>query len=179
MLPALLVTNCHHRFHSHLNSFSISQYLTGCSADWISLTLAADASTVPVQDVVTCDAPSELICKFTDSVPTLDGSLDDWSAVEGGIVTEIRSIFGISYPLGDATYKCVHDSESVYFALEIPGNYRFNPNNDEECAAIGTMMKIGSKAGYINMGGCPDAMEYGCDAGIPPECDDYLVGTFF
>ena len=38
------------------------------------------------------------------------------------------------------------------------------------------MMKIGSKAGYINMGGCPEAMENGCPDGvIPPECDDYLV----
>ena len=60
-------------------------------------------------------------------------------------------------------------------ALEIPGEYRFDPLDNKKCGAIGTMMPIGQKAGFLNMGGCPEAMENGCDAGIPPECSDYLV----
>jgi hypothetical protein len=53
------------------------------------------------------------------------------------------------YGLGEASYKCVHDSEKLYFALEIPGEYRFNATNDEQCAAIGTMMKMGSNVRKI------------------------------
>jgi hypothetical protein len=61
-------------------------------------------------------------------------------------------------------------------ALEIPGQYRFDALDDKKCAAIGTMMPIGPKAAFLkNMGGCPEAMENGCDNGIPPECADYLV----
>jgi hypothetical protein len=60
-------------------------------------------------------------------------------------------------------------------SFEIPGLYRFNPESDEECAAIGTMMKMGKNASYINMGGCPDAMEVGCETGMPSSCDDYMV----
>jgi hypothetical protein len=59
--------------------------------------------------------------------------------------------------------------------MEIPGQYRFDAADDQKCAAIGTMMKIGSKAGFINMGGCPLAMEDGCLNGVPTECDDYRV----
>jgi hypothetical protein len=163
-------------FETEFGWTDAGHYLTGCSADWIKLTLAESVEITPVEDVVTCTAPDRLVCKSTDNVPTLDGDLDDWSAVEGGIVTEIRSIFGLTYDLGEATYKCVHDSEKVYFALEIPGQYRFNSTDDTQCAAIGTMMKIGSKAGFINMGGCPEAMETGCaDGVIPPECEDYVV----
>ena len=60
----------------------------------------------------------------------------------------------------------------IYFALEILGDYRFDATDNAKCAAIGTMMKIGSKATYINMGGCPDALS-GCPS--TNSCDDYLV----
>ena len=53
--------------------------------------------------------------------------------------------------------------------------YRFDGLDNKKCAAIGTMMRIGEKAGYLNMGGCPEAAELGCDDGIPESCDDYLV----
>jgi hypothetical protein len=61
--------------------------------------------------------------------------------------------------------------------LEIPGKYRFDPDENKRCAAIGTMMPIGSKAGFLNMGGCPESMEAGgCPDGIIPEtCMDYTV----
>lgn len=124
-------------------------YLTGCSADWINLTLATDIEAAPVEDIVTCPAPDKLVCKSVSEVPTLDGNLDDWDSVEGGIVTEIKNIYGMVYGLGEASYKCVHDSEKVYFALEIPGEYRFNATDNKQCAAIGTMMKIGSKVRQI------------------------------
>lgn len=86
----------------------------------------------------------------------------------------IHSIFGSTYDDGEASYKCLYDSEKIYFALEIPGRYRFDTLDNKKCAAIGTMMKIGPKAAYINMGGCPEALQ-GCDDGIPAACEDYRV----
>jgi len=120
-------------------------FLTGCSADWINLTLAANTEIPAVEDNVTCTAPTKMVCQAVATGPTLDGDLDEWSNVEGGIVTALQNIFGTTYANGEATYKCVHDSEKVYFALEIPGDYRFNASSDEQCASIGTMTKIGSK----------------------------------
>jgi hypothetical protein len=60
-------------------------------------------------------------------------------------------------------------------SLAIPGDYRFDALDNKKCAAIGTMMKIGPKAAFLNMGGCQESVEFGCDAGIPAECQDYLV----
>jgi hypothetical protein len=109
----------------------------------------------------------------TTTPPTLDADHSDWSDVEG-YTTALLNTLGEMYEAGSATYKCQYDSENVYFALEIPGEYRFNTTDDHLCAAIGTMFKVGSKASYINMGGCPDALA-GCDEGVPDTCADYLV----
>ena len=49
------------------------QYLTGCSATWIDLTLAPDVQTAPVESVVTCEGPTELKCDVVETAPTLDG----------------------------------------------------------------------------------------------------------
>ena len=169
--------NCRDPFETEFGWTAAGHYLTGCSADWINLTLSTDAAVAPVEDVVTCEAPGELVCNYVDdaAVPTLDGDLMDWDAVEGGITTELRSMFGMSYALGEPTYKCVHDGEKIYFSMEIPGEYRFSADDDKKCAAIGTMMPIGSMAGYINMGGCPETMANGCADGIPDTCADYMV----
>ena len=105
------------------------------------------------------------------------GNLDDWSNVEG-VTSALHSIHGSVYEEGEATFKCVHDGEMVYFSMEIPGDYRFDTESDKKCASIGTMMKMGSKAGFINMGGCEAALQ-GCDDGVPAECDDYRVGAYF
>jgi len=58
--------------------------------------------------------------------------------------------------------------------MEIPGAYRFNETADELCAAIGTMMKIGADATFINMGGCPLAAS-GCANGVEASCANYVV----
>lgn len=111
------------------------------------------------------------------TTPMLDGDTSEWSAVTGGISPQIKSIFGRTYAEGNPTYKCLYDSTKVYFALEIPGKYRFDETENKRCAAIGTMMPIGSKAGFLNMGGCPESMENGgCPDGIIPDvCSDYVV----
>lgn len=73
------------------------------------------------------------------------------------------------------TFCRIHPVSSTFSALEIPGLYRFDELDNKKCAAIGTMMKIGEKASYLNMGGCPESMELGCADGIPDSCADYLV----
>ncbi len=68
----------------------------------------------------------------------------------------------------------MYDDKLVFFALAIPGDYRFNSAASELCAKIVVMLKIGSNATFVNMGGCPDASS-GCSSGVPSTCDDYRV----
>jgi hypothetical protein len=116
--------------------------------------------------------PSTLTCVSTASAPTLDANLSDWTTVTG-IDTKIYKIGGtVEYLGGSVSYKCLYDETNIYFALEIPGDYRFDATDNAKCASIATMMKIGSQATFYNMGGCPDAL-----SGCPDSrtCDDYLV----
>ena len=48
------------------------------------------------------------------TAPTLDGDLSEWADVAGGIDTPIRDIFGSTYEMGNAQYKCLYDSEKIY-----------------------------------------------------------------
>ena len=120
------------------------------------------------------DCPAAWTCAFTTTPPTLDADVSDWDSVNG-ITTSLLMITGETYASGDASYKCVYDDELIYFALEIPGDYRYSDSDNALCAAIATMMKIGSQATYVNMGGCPDALASGCNNGPPDTCVDYLV----
>ena len=77
----------------------------------------------------------------TNNTVTLDADLGDWKDVEG-ITTDLVNLNDVTYASGPATYKCVYDDERVYLALEIPGDYRFNETDNNQCAAIATMMKV-------------------------------------
>lgn len=134
--------------------------------------------TSSIVQLVGAECPEKWICyPLTDgmSAPTLDGDLNDWSSVQG-ITSSLQMITGPVYEAGDATLKCLYDSENIYFAFEFPGAYKFNASSDELCAAIGTMAKVGVMATFYSMGGCPDAMG-GCgeEGIIPDTCVDYLV----
>ena len=121
------------------------------------------------------DCPSTWTCRKTTTAPTLDADHSDWADVEG-ITTSMSTISGKDYPLGKASYKCLYDDTRIYFAFEIPGEYRFSEDDNHLNAALGTMMKIGADATFVNMGGCPDAQAEGlCDNGIPDTCDSYRV----
>lgn len=128
---------------------------------------------------VAAECPDKWICyPVADGMtaPTLDGNLNDWSSVQGITTSLQMPVNGALYEAGDATMKCMYDSENIYFALEFPGAYSFNASSDEMCAAIGTMTKVGVMATFYNMGGCPDAMG-GCgeEGIIPDTCVDYVV----
>jgi hypothetical protein len=120
--------------------------------------------------------PTAMICEFTSTAPTLDGDLSEWDNVVG-IGTMIYQPGGlVEYPDGSVSYKCMYDETNIYFGLAIPGDYRFDPTENERCASVAAMFKIGANATIINMGGCPDAAT-GCDASgaAPSTCDDYRV----
>jgi hypothetical protein len=113
-------------------------------------------------------------CIYTSSAPTLDGDLTEWASVSGLTTALIQPYTGQQYAIGDATYKCLYDDSSIYFAIEIPGEFSFNETDSAKCASIATMLKIGVDATYVNMGGCPDATS-GCASGVPSTCDSYRV----
>lgn len=87
--------------------------------------------------------------------------------------TNMVNTVQVEWSAGNSTYKCLYDDEHIYFAFEIPGEYRFSTEDNHLCAAVATMFKIGSKAEYVNMGNCPDAAN-GCPEDISV-CDDYRV----
>lgn len=112
-------------------------------------------------------------CHPVKTTPTLDADHSDWADVEA-YTSSLLMISGSEYAEGGLTAKCQYDSENIYFAFEIPGKYRFSATDNHLCAAIATMFKVGSKATYTNMGGCPDAIS-GCPDGVPDTCSDYRV----
>jgi hypothetical protein len=112
-------------------------------------------------------------CMPISTPPTLDADHSEWADVEA-FTTDLLMTSGTPYDAGVASYKCLYDSENIYFALEIPGEYRFSSEDNHLCAAIATMFKIGAQATYVNMGGCPDAIA-GCSGGVPDTCDEYRV----
>jgi len=77
----------------------------------------------------------------TSGSVTLDADLSEWSNVEG-ITTDLVTILDVTYADGQASYKCLYDDENIYFAMEIPGLYRFNATDPHRCAAIATMTKV-------------------------------------
>jgi len=137
----------------------------------IALFAALAASTISSGFSQDCGAT--WTCRPTTTAPTLDADHSEWADVKG-IATDMLMITGEEYAGGQASYKCMYDDEKIYFALEIPGEYRFNATDNKQCAAIATMMKIGPDASYINMGACPDAFA-GCADGVPASCDSYRV----
>jgi len=123
--------------------------------------------------VVAQECSTTWMCQQTSTPPTLDGEHDEWSNVDA-YTTTLMMTTGTEWDAGVATYKCMYDTERIYFAMEIPGEYRFSSEDNHLCASIATMFKVGSKATYVNMGGCPDAMG-GCEGGVPDTCSDYRV----
>jgi hypothetical protein len=128
-------------------------------------------------------------------LPQLDADLSDWTTDDDNnngttiLVTPVyHAILAEEYDDGQVTIQCRYSSGSstttgddsgvgqLYLAIQVPGLYRFNALDDHQCAAIGTMMKMGPDATFVNMGGCPDAADgTGCDAGVPDTCDSYRV----
>lgn len=122
-----------------------------------------------------CSSPMKLTCLQAKSDIEIDGDLKDWSEIKG-MITPLHGIKQENYDKGEAMFKCVHTETHVFFSFQVPGRYRFNTTDNHYCAAVGTMFKIGSKATYVNMGGCPDATSKSqCSSGVPETCKGYEV----
>jgi hypothetical protein len=126
-------------------------------------------------------------------LPQLDADLSDWTTDDANnnngttilVAPVYHAIRAEEYDDGQVTIQCRYSSggstttgdESgvgqIYLAIQVPGLYRFNAEDDHQCAAIGAMMKMGPDATFVNMGGCPDAGS--CDASVPAACDSYRV----
>ncbi|CAB9511775.1 Ethylbenzene dehydrogenase [Seminavis robusta] len=135
------------------------------------LFLLGSMSPALAQDDEQCAATFK--CLPTTTPPILDADHGEWADVAAYETTLVKYTGG-EYEGGKATYKCQYTADHIYFAMEIPGEYRFSTEDNHLCAAIGTMFKVGEKATFLNMGGCPDALN-GCENGVPDTCDDYRV----
>jgi hypothetical protein len=128
-----------------------------------------------------CNAPTSILCSRNRTAIALDADLTEWTGVSG-ISTPLQQPYGGPiYTGGDATYKCLYSDTHLYLTMEIPGTFRFDSTTSEKCAAISTMFKIGEKATFVNMGGCPLALanQSACDnLMIPESCEDYRVVRF-
>lgn len=122
------------------------------------------------------DCPLVWKCDKTTSSPTLDADLSEWDSVQG-IETALQMPISNAVYDHKATYKCLYDDTNIYFALDIPGLYRFNDTDNHFAASIATMMKIGVDATYWDMGGCPEAVVDGvvCTADLVEACDAHRV----
>lgn len=155
------------------NNTILSLFFVGLSSSFLSSSVVkADGH---------CGKGATMVCSMIKDgaqPPVLDADTSEWADVSGGISPELVSIFGKTYTDGTPTFKCLFDSEKVYFMFEIPGKYLFNTTDNHYCASIGTMMPIGSQASFINMGNCitPDGQIATCpDGNIPAGCEDHLV----
>lgn len=125
-----------------------------------------------------CNVPSSIRCSRNTTTITLDADLTEWTGV-AGISTPLQQPYsGPTYAGGAASYKCLYSDTHLYLTMEIPGTFRFDATSNEKCAAVSTMFKIGEKATFVNMGGCPLALsnQSVCDnLMIPDACEDYRV----
>ena len=114
----------------------------------VAIAIAAAAAMVSDAAAADCSSPKKFICHPTTTPPTLDGDLSDWSDHPEPAVTSslTAAMGGMMYEAGDLTMKCVYDESRIYFAFQVPGAYRFDPNDDHFCASISTMMQVGADA---------------------------------
>ena len=120
----------------------------------------------------TCGAP--IRCSFTETPPLLDGAVESvWDEADDMETLLIGAIEGDAYRYGAANYKCLVDTSRIYILMKIPGEFRFDAQDNHKCAAIAIMFQMGSEASFYNMGGCPQASKL-C-LGMPSECENHKV----
>lgn len=87
-------------------------------------------------------------CFPVDSAPTIDGGTFDWVSVQSFEYPLTHALDRSEYAYGNLKMKCVHDSKRVYFLFEVPGPFRFDPENNHRCPSVSTMFKMGPDAMY-------------------------------
>ena len=102
--------------------------------------LALVAATAAATD---CTSPDSVTCRRTDMPPTLDGDLSDWADVTGITTPLMMAEKMVMYEPGNLDIKCLFDDTRIYFALMVPGAFRFSTEDNKLCAAVGkSLMKL-------------------------------------
>ncbi|KAL3717702.1 hypothetical protein ACJRO7_009182 [Eucalyptus globulus] len=94
---------------------------------------------------------------FRPGAITLDGHGDDWKDVEGSEFSLLPALDpdeDKEYGGGKMTVKAAHDGSSVFFLLQVDGNYAYSKGENTKCPSVSLMFQIGESASYHNMGGC-------------------------
>ncbi|KAH9290375.1 hypothetical protein KI387_034492, partial [Taxus chinensis] len=52
------------------------------------------------------------------------------------------------------SFQALHDGHSVFFLLQVPGDYRYVQGKSNSCPSVALMFQVGEDATYHNMGGC-------------------------
>jgi hypothetical protein len=102
--------------------------------------LALGTATAAATDCISAGSVSR---RRTDTPPTL-GDLSDWADVILGITTALMmSETMVMYGPGNLDIKCLYDDTRIYFALMVPGAFRFSTEDNKLCAAVGkSLLKI-------------------------------------
>ncbi|KAH9290372.1 hypothetical protein KI387_034489, partial [Taxus chinensis] len=108
------------------------------------------------------DGDAKIEAAYLPGIVTLDGKADDW---------DDDNIMGYTFPLlpalspndhenrykdGQMTLKALHDGHSVFFLLQVPGDYRYVQGESRSCPAVALMFQVGKDATYHDMGGCKE-----------------------
>ncbi|KAI4341646.1 hypothetical protein MLD38_026343 [Melastoma candidum] len=102
---------------------------------------------------VRVDAP------FRPGIVTLDGHADDWKDVDGSEFSLLPALDpdeDKEYKGGKMIVKALHDGRSVYFLLQVDGDYAYTKGDSNKCPSVALMFQIGESATYHNMGGCSE-----------------------
>lgn len=108
-----------------------------------------------------CESDSEVLIEaaFRPGAITLDGHGDDWKDVEGSEFSLLPALDpdeDKEYGGGKMTVKAAHDGSSVFFLLQVDGNYAYSKGENTKCPSVSLMFQIGESASYHNMGGCKE-----------------------
>ncbi|GLJ36099.1 hypothetical protein SUGI_0724170, partial [Cryptomeria japonica] len=108
------------------------------------------------------DGDAKIQAYYMPGFVSLDGKGDEWDE---------PNITGYSFPLmpalhpddhdnkyekGEMTLKALHDGHSVFFLLQVPGDYRYVKGQSRSCPSVALMFQVGEDATYKDMGGCDE-----------------------
>ncbi|XP_040938846.1 uncharacterized protein [Gossypium hirsutum] len=96
---------------------------------------------------------------FKPGIITLDGCADDWEDIDGSefsLRPALDPDENHEYKDGKMTVKALHDGNSVFFLLQVDGNYVYSKGDIKKSPSVALMLQIGDNATYHNMGGCKE-----------------------
>ncbi|XXG84466.1 hypothetical protein AAC387_Pa10g1976 [Persea americana] len=111
-----------------------------------------------------CESSSNgpIMADFRPGIVTVDGHGDDWSDVDGfefSLLPALDPDEENKYKGGQMSVKALHDGNSVYFLLQVGGDYAYAKGVNTKCPSVAIMFQVGENASYHNMGGCKETKD--------------------